>query len=92
MGQGVIRKIVRLLSGTHIPVACLLPAHNAVGYGYIRATEGDVYFDYSAVTNLHFDLLRQVMPVEFTLDDGLYLCTSKATVLFAEEHVLAPIP
>lgn len=92
MVQGVIRKIVRLSTGTHVPAACLLPAHNAVGYGYIQAAAGDVYFDYSAVGNLHFDLLRQGMPVEFTLDDAPYLRTSKATVLLVEEPAAAPNP
>jgi len=92
MAEGVIRKIVRLSTGTHVPAACLIPAHNAVGYGYIQAAAGDVYFDYSAVGNLPFELLREGMSIEFTLDDAPYLRASKATVRLVEEPAAAPNP
>jgi cold shock CspA family protein len=62
----------------------LIAAHNGVGYGYIGAAEGDVYFDASAVGNRKFDQLMQNMTVEFSLDQAPYLRTSRVMIVADE--------
>jgi cold shock CspA family protein len=79
--RGVISQLRCLSAGTDIPSTHLISAHNYAGYGYIATPEGDVFFDASAITNRRFDQLTRNMTVEFTLDQGSYLRTSRITVL-----------
>jgi len=79
--RGVIHRLKHLSAGTDVRSTHLVSAHNGVGYGYIRAPQGDVFFDASAITNVRFDQLTRDMTVEFLLDDAPYLRTSKVTVI-----------
>ncbi len=81
MVQGTIRKLMHLSSGTDLPATHLIPAFNGVGYGYIETVNGDVFFDYSAITNLRFDQLKTDMNVECVLDKVAYLRASTVTVV-----------
>jgi hypothetical protein len=79
--RGVIRQLKHLSAGTDIPTARLISTHNGVGYGYIGTPAGEVFFDYSAITNLPFDRLATNMTVEFVLDKAPYLRASSVTVI-----------
>jgi cold shock CspA family protein len=79
--RGVIRQLKHLSAGSDMRSTHLVSAHNGVGYGYIRSSDGDVFFDASAITNLRFDQLTRNMTVGFTLDQAPYLRTSNVTVI-----------
>ena len=85
--RGVIRQLKHLSAGADIAATHLVPAHNGVGYGYIRTPGGEVFFDASAITNLRFDQLKRNMTVEFALDQAPYLRTSRITVVTDEPGV-----
>lgn len=82
--RGVIRQLKHLSAGTDVPSTHLVAARNGTGYGYISTSVGDVFFDASAVTNVHFDQLARGMTVEFTLDRSPFLRTSRIVVLPVE--------
>jgi cold shock CspA family protein len=79
--RGLIRELKHLSAGTDVSSTHLVSTLNSVGYGYIRTPEGGVFFDASAVTNVRFDQLKPDMTVEFTLDPGSYLRTSRISVV-----------
>jgi cold shock CspA family protein len=81
MVRGAIRTLIHLSTGTDLPTTHLVPAANSVGYGYIAAADGDVFFDYSAVKNLRFDQLKVGMTVEYALDQAPYLRSSDVTIV-----------
>src|SRR5882762_7183862 len=81
MLSGTIRTLIHLSSGTDIPTARLISAHNTVGYGYIESSDGDVFFDYEAITNRRFDELARNMNVEYVLDKAPYLRASSVSVV-----------
>jgi cold shock CspA family protein len=85
--RGRISELKHLSAGTDVTSTHLVSALNSVGYGYIRTADGGVFFDASAVTNVRFDQLKRDMTVEFTLDPGSFLRTSRITVIVAEPRL-----
>ena len=78
MATGKIKKLVHLSQQTCQPNTRLAPDHNDKGYGLIGAEDGrHVYFPHEVVEGRRgFDDLRRGQVVEYTLENGPYLCAN----------------
>ena len=89
MPIGILKKLVHLSQGTHLPNTRLVPDHNDKGYGIIEDAEGrEVYFCHDVVVSRYgFDDLRKGQELEYTLENAPYLRASSVRVATAKAAV-----
>ena len=92
MATGKIKKLVHLSQQTYLPNTRLVPDHNDKGYGLIEAEDGrDVYFPHDVVEGRRgFDHLRRGQVVEYTVENGPYLCADLVRSARAAPNVHRP--